>query len=95
MFLPPQPPRSALDYLQKNLKERLIYADCTLRNSECKPSPIGIRALKLYKDDCARLLDLEEGEVFEGGEKELEEAKDEWKATILMCGTNVRVMILY
>ncbi|KAI9769444.1 MAG: hypothetical protein M1839_003658 [Geoglossum umbratile] len=81
---PPHPPRNALDYEQENIKERLIYADCALRNPERKLSPIGIRALKLYKDACARLLDLEEGEVFEGGEEELQEAKDEWKATIRM-----------
>ncbi|KAI9761716.1 MAG: hypothetical protein M1840_001720 [Geoglossum simile] len=81
---PPQPPKDATDYKEKSLKERLIYADCALRNSERKLSPIGIRALKLYKDACARLLDLEEGEVYEGGEEELEETKDEWRATIRM-----------
>jgi hypothetical protein len=81
--LPPQPSQNILDYKEKNLKERLIYADRALRNPERKLSPIGIRALKLYKDACARLLDLE-GEVYEGGEGELEAAKDEWRATIRM-----------
>jgi hypothetical protein len=49
----------------------MIYAYATLWNPERKLSPIGIRALKLYKDVCVRLLDLEEGETFE---KELEAA---------------------
>ena len=80
---PPHPPKNASDYKRKNLKERLIYADRALRNPERKLSPIGIRALKLYKDACIRLLDLEEGEVYEGGEEELEATKDEWRATIL------------
>ena len=81
---PPKPLQNALDYKDKNLKERLIYADHALRNPERKLSPIGIRALKLYKDACARLLHLEEGEVYEGGEEELETVKDEWRATIRM-----------
>jgi len=81
---PPQPLQNALDYKEKNLKERLVYADRTLRNPERKLPPIGIRALKLYKDACARLLDLDEGEVYEGDEEELETAKDEWRVTIRM-----------
>jgi hypothetical protein len=67
--------QNASDYKEKNLKERLIYADRTLRNPERKLSPIGIRALMSYEDACAHLLDLKEGEVYEGGEEELEEAK--------------------
>jgi hypothetical protein len=81
---PPQPSQNVLDYKEENLKERLIFADRALRNPERKLSPIGIRALKLYKDACAFLLDLEEGEAYEGGEEELEIVKDEWRATIRM-----------
>ena len=88
--LPPQPSQSVLDYKEKNLKERLIYADRAIRNPNRKLSPIGTRALKLYKDACARLLDLEEGEVYEGGEEELEEAKHEWRATIRMYEGSIR-----
>ena len=81
---PPQPPQNTLDYKEKNLEERLIYADCTLQNTEHKLFPIGIRALKLFKDACVRLLGLEKGGVYEEGEEELEAAKDEWRATIRM-----------
>ncbi|KAI9784456.1 MAG: hypothetical protein M1839_002112 [Geoglossum umbratile] len=87
---PPQPPQNALGYKEKNLKERLIYADRSLRNLERKLSPIGFRAFKLYKEACARLLDLEEGEVYEGGEEELEAAKYEWRATIRMYDGHIQ-----
>ncbi|KAI9759924.1 MAG: hypothetical protein M1840_003067 [Geoglossum simile] len=49
--LPPQPPKNTSDYKEKSLKERLIYADCALRNPERKLSPIGVRALKLSSTD--------------------------------------------
>jgi hypothetical protein len=81
---PPEPSQNDRDYEKENLKARLIYADRTLRNPERKLPPIGIRALKLYNVACARLLDLEEGETFEGGEKGLEAANDEWRAMIRM-----------
>lgn len=78
------------DYKGKVLRVGLIYADHALRTSERKLAPIGIRALKLHKDACVRLLDLEKGEVFEGGKGELEAAKDEWRATIRMFERSVQ-----
>jgi hypothetical protein len=78
---PPKPLLNASDYTADRLKEALKYADCTLRNNNRKLSPIGIHALTLYKDACGRLLDLEEGEIFED-DKELEDAKGEWIASI-------------
>src|SRR4051812_28203910 len=58
---PPMPPPNASGYDEKHLREGLKYADSTLRNTLRKLSPIGTRALALYKEACARLLDLEEG----------------------------------
>ena len=55
-----------------------------LRNSKRRLSPIGARALKLYEDTCARLIDLEQGEVGEGRGKELEVMRNEWKSTLYM-----------
>jgi hypothetical protein len=76
--------QNASDYISntEHLKKALKYADCTLRNQGRKLSPIGQHALALYKDACARLLDLEEGEVFEDRPEELEVVKGEWVAAI-------------
>ncbi|KAN0073005.1 hypothetical protein V8E54_009119 [Elaphomyces granulatus] len=81
---PPRPLQNASDYISntEHLKKALKYADCTLRNQGRKLSPIGQHALALYKDACARLLDLEEGEVFEDRPEELEVVKGEWVAAI-------------
>ena len=79
---PPRPLQHASDYNTEHLKQALKYADCTLRNQSRKLSPIGQHALALYKDACARLLDLEEGEVFEDRPEELEVVKREWVAAI-------------
>ena len=43
-----------------------------------------------YEDACAHLLDLKEGEVYEGGEEELEEAKGEWRAKMRMYERSIR-----
>jgi hypothetical protein len=77
---PPRPLQNASDYISntEHLKQALKYADCTLRNQGRKLSPIGQHALTLYKDACARSLDLEEGEVFEDRPEELEVVKGEW-----------------
>ncbi|EEQ88952.2 uncharacterized protein BDCG_04072 [Blastomyces dermatitidis ER-3] len=72
----PSPPPPVQNYTVENLKDRLMYVDGVLRNSQRKPSPIGTRALHIYKDTCARLLDLEQ----EDGE--LTGVKDIWRATL-------------
>ena len=73
-----RPLPNASDYDTERLKKALKYADCTLRNKGRKLSPTGRYALTLYKDACARLLDLEEGGVFEDRLEELEAVKGEW-----------------
>lgn len=80
-FDPPKPLANKSDYDTQRLKAALKYTDCTLRHQERKLSPVGMHALRLYKDACALLLDLEEGEAFDDKE-ELEVAKKEWIATI-------------
>jgi hypothetical protein len=79
---PPMPPPNASGYDKKHLREGLKYADFTLRNTERRLSPIGTRALMLYKDACARLLDLEEGEVYDEEEEVVQSVKEEWIATL-------------
>ncbi|MCJ1282744.1 hypothetical protein MMC26_002069 [Xylographa opegraphella] len=71
-----EPPTPSRSYDQHKLREGLKYADIALRNTHGKLSPIGIHALKIYKDACARMLDLElqiaeleEGEMPEEDEK--------------------------
>lgn len=81
---PPQPLKDVHAYKDKGLKDRLLYADSAIRNQTRKLSPLGLRGLKLYKDACAHLLSLEEGEVFDGGEEDLESAKEMWRAVIQM-----------
>lgn len=78
---PPHPLPNISDYNENRLKEGLKYADSTLRDPLRKLSPIGMHALKLYKDACARLLDLEDGETFDDKE-EFEAVKQEWIANI-------------
>lgn len=68
------------------VKDRLLYADSVIRNQTRKLSPLWLRGLKLYKDACAHLLSLEEGESFDEGEENLESAKDVWRAVIQMYG---------
>ncbi|KAG5292065.1 hypothetical protein I7I48_04049 [Histoplasma ohiense] len=72
----PSPPLPVQDYTVENLKDRLMYADRILRNKQRKPSPIGTRALQIYKDACVRLLDLEQEEG------DLKAAKDIWRTTL-------------
>jgi hypothetical protein len=79
---PPKPLQDVSGYGEKRLRMGLRYADCTLRNVERKLSPIGMRALMLYKDACARLLDMEEGEEYDEDEKIVEKIKREYTATI-------------
>ena len=69
-------------FTMKDIQDRLAYADQALRDPKRKLSPIGIRALRLYDEACFRLLDLEEGEIYEDGEQGLDATKHEWKSKI-------------
>lgn len=77
---PPLPLKEAVEYTQEVLIQRLNYAHCALNNPRRILSPLGVHAVKLYKEACARLLDLEDGEVLDN--KELEEARAEWISTL-------------
>jgi hypothetical protein len=79
---PPKPLKDVGAYDEQRLKQGLKYADWTLRNVERKLSPIGTRALMVYKEACARLLDLDEGETCEEGEDTMQEVKDEYLGSI-------------
>lgn len=51
----------------------------TLNNTTRRLSPVGQECLKLYKEACARLLDLDEdGEIYEDDEDTIEALKREW-----------------
>ena len=68
------------DYTVNDIQDRLTYTDHALQ----KLPPIGIRALRLYKEACLRLLNFEDSETCKNGEEVLAEAiKNEWKSTIL------------
>jgi hypothetical protein len=55
----PMPLQDTNMYTAERVKKGLYFADCTLRNEARKISPIGHMALVIYKDACARLLQLE------------------------------------
>ena len=87
--MPPMPPMPSKIYGKTKLREGLSYAEYTLRNAHRKLSPIGERALFVYKDACKRLLDLEnqledleEGEVLDYDAAKIQELKAEWCASI-------------
>src|SRR5271170_1384847 len=73
---PPKPGKNAQEYDGKRLREGLKYADSTLRSTERKLSPLGMRAVLLYKEAVANLLDLEENVDPEQDEEEVEAAKE-------------------
>lgn len=78
---PPQPLSNSPEYNDKAVKQRLKYAHHTLNNSERKLSPLGMHALRLYKEACANFLSLQESEIFNSAE-EFEEAKNKWISTL-------------
>lgn len=57
---PPKPVECSEEYTKEKLQEGLLYADSVLRNKDRKLSPIGIRAMMIYKDACAGLLDMQD-----------------------------------
>jgi len=80
----PLPPLDKASYYKEEaLKARLRYADCTLRHPQRKPSPLHLHALQGYKDACVRLLDLEDGEVFDLADaKEIKVIKERWVSVL-------------
>ncbi|MCJ1387563.1 hypothetical protein MMC18_000406 [Xylographa bjoerkii] len=85
----PEPPTPSSSLNQQKLRRGLMYADLLLRNTNRKLSPIGARALKMYKDACTAILDLElqisdleEGEIIEEDEEKVQALKVRWAATI-------------
>lgn len=87
---PQKPLKDDGAYDEKRLKEGLKYADWTLRNVERKLSPIGERGLMLYKEACARMLDLDEGETCDDGEDVVQEVKGEYLSTIRMYEQSIQ-----
>jgi hypothetical protein len=81
---PPKPGKNAQDYDAKRLREGLKYADSNLRTTERKLSPLGMRAILLYKDAVANLLDLEENREPEQDEEEVEAVKEAWLTIVRM-----------
>ncbi|PGH01866.1 hypothetical protein AJ79_07803 [Helicocarpus griseus UAMH5409] len=79
----PSPPTPVETYTIHDIKDRLEYSDCVLRNSQRRLSPVGTQALHIYKEVCAKLLDLEEEEG------ELEAAKEIWRATLRACDESI------
>lgn len=75
---PPKPPQNAANYDHKRIINALLYANRKL-------SPIGMRAPLVYKDACARFLDMEEGEIYNEKDENVEAARAEWIAIIRTC----------
>lgn len=78
----PMPLQYPLGYNEEHLKQGLKFADSAVRHPELKLSPIGTHALRLYKDACAQLLDLEEGDTSDEDEADVQTMKDECISTI-------------
>ncbi|MCJ1478341.1 hypothetical protein MMC13_007019 [Lambiella insularis] len=92
----PELPQPGLWYNEQKLRFGLKYADHTLRNPMRKLSPIGMRALTIYKDACARmlemelqLLDVEEGEIREKDAARIKALRLEWGTTIRSCEASI------
>lgn len=66
---PPSPLPNLSQYDQERIKLGLTYANLTSQNQNRKLSPLGTRALMLYRDACACFLEEEGGEVFDEDEK--------------------------
>ena len=64
-------------------------ADTTLRNQDRKLSPIGTRALILYRDACSSLLNYDERDGTDD-EEELRVIRGEWIATIRMYEQSIQ-----
>jgi hypothetical protein len=89
---PPKPQKDCGEYDEKRLRVGLKYADWTLRNSTRKVSPIGQRGLMIYKEACARLLDLDNGETRDDddGENTVQEVRDEYLSTVRMYERSIQ-----
>ncbi|KAF8419768.1 hypothetical protein EV426DRAFT_700947 [Tirmania nivea] len=74
------PLKNASEYTEDRVRQGLAFADSILRNKIQKLSPLGQIALGLYKDSCARYLDIEDGEALD--ETEVAQLRAEWIATI-------------
>ena len=60
------------DYTVERVKKALSYAVYTLRNTEWKLSPLGERAMQIYKEVCATFLKL----LIEGKEGEIHDKRE-------------------
>ena len=78
----PKPGKTAGDYDIQKLKVGLQYADSTLR-SDRQLSPLGMRAVLIYKEAVANLLIIEVNKDL-GYNEEDAAAKDEWLAIVRM-----------
>lgn len=81
---PPKPLQNVANYDRKRIGNALLYVESTLRNPTRKLSPIGMRALLLYKDACARFLEMEVRDIFDKKDDDVQAARAELIATIRM-----------
>lgn len=82
IFDPPNPGKNKQDYDEAHLKAGLQYADSVLRSTERKLSPIGMRAVKLYKEAVIKLLSREERVQQDTSGKQVESAEEEWLSIV-------------
>jgi hypothetical protein len=76
---PPKPLLQTSDYTKTRFKEGIIFAETLLRNTKRKTSPIGMHCATIYKEACARLLDMDEdGEIYEEEPDTLDAVRKEW-----------------
>lgn len=74
---PPTPLLYLYQYDQERIKVGLTYADQTLQNQNRKLSPLGTRALMLYKDACACFLEVGGGDMLNEDEEIVQDFRDE------------------
>lgn len=76
----PHPSRNSIDYDKTRVIGSLRFADETIRNPIRNLSPIGIQAVRLYKEACAKYLSLRETDDI--NKKQVEKAKKEYITTM-------------
>lgn len=74
----PIPLDSENNYGEDEIRTRLAYVTNLLQNHRRRISPMGVKALQLYKNACETLLQIEQRRV--EGEQELEEFTSGWRA---------------
>jgi hypothetical protein len=75
----PQPFLNTSDNTKARIKEGLIFAETVLQNPKSQALSDRTKMGQIYKEACARLLDMgEEGEVYDEEPEIIDAIRDEW-----------------